>query len=257
MMLEGLTAVVTGASQGIGRVIAQTMAAEGATVTLAARGDGIHAVRDEIGEERSLAVETDVTDGEAVERCIDRTVEHFGGLDCVVNNAGIAGPTAPIEDITDDAWARTLDVNVVGMGRVVRHAVPHLRTSDRSSIVNISSMSGKRPLVNRTPYTASKMAVIGLTRTLAFELGDDDIRVNAICPGATHGPRIDSVIEKQAEQRDIDYAAAKQAVFTEETALGTLVDPEDTANLAVYLASEHGRHITAQDINVDGGATWY
>lgn len=257
MTVDGLTAVVTGASQGIGAEIAETLADGGATVTLAARGEGIYDIQSRIGDERALAVETDVTVEASVERCIEQTVDRFGGLDCVVNNAGIAGPTNPIEEITEAEWAKTMDVNVAGMFRLVKHAVPHLRESDRASIVNISSMSGKRPLENRTPYAASKMAVIGLTRTLAFELGDDDIRVNAVCPGATAGPRIESVIERQADRAGVDYETAKRTVFTDDAALGSLVEPADTANMVAYLASEKGRHITAQDINVDGGTTWY
>ena len=112
-------------------------------------------------------------------------------------------------------------------------------------------------LLYQTPYTASKMAVIGLTRTLAFELGDDDVTVNAVCPGATRGPRIDDVIRNQADQRGISVEAAKEQVFTGYTALGRLTDPEDVAAMVVYLASDRGRNVTAQDLNVDAGTTWY
>ena len=255
-MLSDTTAFVTGASQGIGRTIAETLADRGATVALAARGDGIYDTAEAIGDP-AVPVETDVADEESVADAIEATVEHFGGLDCLVNNAGIAGPTAPVEDVSVDEFERTMDVNVTGMFRCTKHAVPHLRESDRGSIVNISSISGKRPLENRTPYTASKMAVIGFTRTLAFELGEDDVTANAICPGATSGPRIDDVIEQQAAQLGVSYEDAKEQVFTDDTALGSLVDPEDIAEMVAYLASEAGRHVTAQDINVDAGSTWY
>lgn len=256
-MLEDTTALVTGASRGIGRTIAETLATEGASVTLAARSDGIFETRERIGDDdRTLAVETDVTDEDEVARCVERTVSRFGGLDCLVNNAGIAGPTAPVEDVTESEWERTMDVNVAGMLRTVKHAVPRLRESDRASVVNIASMSGKRPLPNRTPYAASKMAVIGFSRTLAFELGSDDVTVNAVCPGATSGPRIDDVIERQATERGVDYETAKREVFTDDAALGRLVEPEDTASLVAYLASDKGRNITGQDINVDAGTTW-
>jgi NAD(P)-dependent dehydrogenase (short-subunit alcohol dehydrogenase family) len=202
-------------------------------------------------------VETDVTDEASVVDAITATVETFGGLDCLVNNAGIAGPTARVEDVGVEAWERTMDVNVTGMFRCAKHAVSHLRESDHGSVGNISSLSGKRPLENRTPYVTSKMAVIGFTRTLAFELGDDDVTANAICPGATKGPRIESVIEAQAEKLDVSFEEAKREVFTDETALGKLVEPEDIAETVAYLASDHGRHITAQDVNVDAGSTWY
>jgi NAD(P)-dependent dehydrogenase (short-subunit alcohol dehydrogenase family) len=255
-MLSDTTAFVTGASQGIGRTTAETLVDRGASVALAARGDGIYDAADELGE-GAFPVETDVSDEESVADALDATVEHFGGLDCLVNNAGIAGPTAPVEDVAVEEWERTMDVNVTGMFRCTKHAVPHLRESDRGSVVNISSISGKRPLEHRTPYTASKMAVIGFTRTLAFELGESDVTANAICPGATSGPRIEDVIERQAAQRGVSYEEAKEAVFTDDTALGSLVDPEDIAEMVAYLASDAGRHVTAQDINVDAGSTWY
>ncbi|SDF57559.1 SDR family NAD(P)-dependent oxidoreductase [Halorientalis regularis] len=257
-MLSGTTAFVTGASQGIGRTIAVELADEGANVALAARSDGIHETAAEIGDdERTLPVETDVTDEESVAAAIEATVDEFGGLDCLVNNAGIAGPTAPVEEVDVEGFERTMDVNVTGAFRCVKHAAPHLRASDRGSVVTISSISGKRPLENRTPYAASKMAVIGLTRTLAFELGEDDVTVNAVCPGATRGPRIDDVIEAQADQRDLSYEEAKREVFTDDTALGRLTEPEDVARTVVYLASEDARNVTAQDVNVDAGTVWY
>lgn len=257
-MLDDVTAFVTGASQGIGRTIVLELASEGANVALAARGEGIYETATAFDDEsRALAVETDVTDEEAVSAAIEETVAEFGGLDCLVNNAGIAGPTAPIEEVAVDEWEQTMDVNVTGMFRCIKHAVPHLRESDRGSVINVSSISGKRPLANRTPYTASKMAVIGLTRTLAFELGDDDVTVNAICPGATRGPRIKRVIEKQADQRDLSYENAKREVFTGDTALCRLTDPDDIAGMVVFLASARGRNVTAQDINVDAGTVWY
>ena len=256
--MDGRTVFVTGASGGIGREIALAFADRGANVALAARSDGRYETAELIDDsERALPVETDVTDEASVERAIEETVERFGGLDCLVNNAGIAGPTAPIEEVEREEIERTMAVNVTGPFLTTKHAVPHLRESDRASVINVSSISGKRPLANRTPYTASKMAVIGLTRTLAFELGEDGITVNAICPGATKGPRIDRVIEAQAERMGVSYDEAKRTVFTDDTALSRLVEAEDVAAMATFLASEAGRHVTAQDINVDAGTTWY
>ena len=257
-MLDGITAFVTGASQGIGRTIATELAAEGANVALAARSDGIHETAALIDDgDRTLAVETDVTDEASVEAAIEATVDRFGGLDCLVNNAGIAGPTKPIEDVAVDEWSHTMDVNALGPFLCTKHAAPYLRESERASVVNIGSISGKRPLANRTPYAASKMALIGLSRTLAFELGDDDVTVNTICPGATRGDRIERVIRGQADAQGISFEEAKERVFTQDAALGRLVDPEDVADMAVYLASQHGRRVSAQDLNVDGGTVWY
>jgi NAD(P)-dependent dehydrogenase (short-subunit alcohol dehydrogenase family) len=257
--LAGLTAFVTGASGGIGRVIALELGARGANVVCAARGDGIHdtvaAVEEHGGT--GLAVETDVTEEDSVRGAVATTVETFGALDCLVNNAGIAGPTAPVEEVDVGAFERTMDVNVTGVFRCVKHASPHLRASERGSVVNIASISGKRPLEDRTPYAASKTAVVGLTRTLAFEFGDDDVTVNAVCPGPVRGPRIDRVIEAQAERRGLSYEAAKREVFTGDAALGRLTDPEDVAATVAHLAGERARNVTAQDLNVDGGTVWY
>ena len=256
--LSDTTAIVTGASQGIGRQIAIAFADAGASVALAARSDGIYETEAAIDDaSRTLAVETDVTDESSVREAVEETVETFGGLDCVVNNAGIAGPTAPIEEIEREEWEKTLDVNVTGMFLLLKHAASNLRESERGSVINISSISGKRPLAQRTPYTTSKMGVIGLTRTAAVEFAEDDVTVNAICPGATSGPRIDDVIQRQADRMGVDFEEAKRRAFTDDAILGELVDPEDIANMAVYLASEAGRHVTAQDVNVDAGTVWY
>ncbi|SEH17850.1 NAD(P)-dependent dehydrogenase, short-chain alcohol dehydrogenase family [Natronorubrum sediminis] len=257
-MHEGRTIIVTGSSGGIGREIALRLLDEGANVVLAARSDGIEETATLAdADDRALPYRTDVTDETAVESVIDKTITAFGGLDGVVNNAGIAGPTAPVTEIDASDWNRTMAVNAMGPFFVAKHATPHLVESERASIVNISSISGKRPLENRTPYTASKMAVIGLTRTLAFELGDDDVTVNAVCPGPTAGPRIERVIENQAEQRGLSYEEAKRAVFADDAALGELVDPEDVAEAVSFLLGPNARQITAQDINVDGGTVWY
>lgn len=256
-MPSGKTAFVTGASQGIGRQIAITLAKEGANVALAARSEGIYETDQLIESDDTLPIETDVADEESVEESIARTVDEFGGLDVLVNNAGIAGPTAPVEEVSVEEWEQTLDVNLKGGFLTVKHAAPHLRESEQGSVVNISSISGKRPLQSRTPYTASKMGVIGLTRTLAFELGDDNINVNSICPGAVKGERINDVIEKQAEQLGVSFEEAKRQAITSDQALAEIIDPGDVADMVVHLASDSGRHITAQDINVDSGATWY
>jgi NAD(P)-dependent dehydrogenase (short-subunit alcohol dehydrogenase family) len=255
-MLDGKIAFVTGASQGIGREIAIKLADEGANVALAARSDGIYETQSDISSDATIAVKTDVTDSGSVESSIEETAETFGGLDCVVNNAGIAGPTAPIEEVSESEWEKTLDVNLTGMYRTVKFAGPYLRESDHGSIINISSISGKRPLENRTPYTASKMGVMGLTRTLAFEFGPN-VTVNSICPGPVLGERIKSVVENQADEMGVSYREAERQLFLEDLALDEIVDPEDIGNLVAYLASKKGSHITAQDINVDCGATWY
>jgi len=260
--LSDLTAFVTGASQGLGRAIALTVAEYGADVALAARSDGIYetaALVDEKvgGDVGTLPVECDVADEASVEAAIEETVGTFGGLDCLVNNAGTAGPTAPVEEVTVEAFEETLRVNLTGAFLCAKHAAPHLRASAPGRIVNVSSVGGKRPYPNRTPSASSKMGLIGLGRALAFEFAEDDVTANTVCPGPVRGPRIESVIEAQAERRDWSVERAREELFTDDLPLGEMVDPEDVAEQVAYLVSEAGAHVTAQDHNVDSGMTWY
>ena len=257
MRLKDKVAIVTGAGQGIGKVIALTFAREGAKVVLAARSvANLEAAAAEMPEGASLVAPTDLTDEAAIKALVERTLAEHGTIDILVNNSGVAGPTKACEDVTREDWEQCFDVNVTGTFLMTKHVIPTMKKNRYGRILNISSMSGKRPLPNRTPYTASKMAVIGLTRTLAFELGEYGITVNAVCPGATSGPRIDSVIENMAQSFGTTFEEAK-ATFTAPAALKTLVDAEDHAALCVFLASEEAAHMTAQDINVTGGLIFY
>ncbi len=256
--LAGATAFVTGASQGIGEEIAVTLADYGVNVALAARSDGIYETADRIdAPDKTLAVETDVTDESAVEASVAETIESFGGLDILVNNAGIEGPTAPVGEIDTEEFTQMTDVKVTGPFLCLKHAVSHLRESERGTVVNISSVGGKRPYPNRTPYAAANMAMIGMSRTWAHELGDDEITVNTICPGPVEGPRIERVIEAQAKERDLPPETIREEEFFGDLALSEFIDPDNIAEMIAYLASDAGRQITAQDINVDAGMSWY
>lgn len=257
-MLSNVTAFVTGASRGIGREIAETFADYGANVTLAARSDGIYETAERIGDDdRTLAVETDVADEASVEAAIAETASTFDGLDCVVNNAGVAGPVQPFDRIDPEEFLDVQAVNVAGPLLCAKHAAPHLRESERGSVVNVGSIGGKRPYPNRTPYAASKMALIGLTRTLAYELGRDDVTVNAVLPGPVEGPRIEEVVAKQAELADVENAEPA-SIGADDFALPEFtVPPEDVAEQVAYLAGPHARKVTAQEIGVDSGGTWY
>lgn len=256
-MLDGQTAIITGASRGIGAVTAERFAELGGNVTIAARSDAIHDTADRVGEEQALAVRTDVSVESDVEAAIEATVERFGGLDCVVNNAAIAGPTARVENTPSDGWQETLDVNLTGAFYMCKHAVPHLKESDRASIINISSITGKRPLPERIGYAATKIGLIGMARTLAFELGDDGITVNTICPGTVRTERLKRVFETHAEEMGVSYQEALDEIVLNDCAIPELQEPEEVAEMIALMASEHGRHITAQDIGIDSGATWY
>jgi NAD(P)-dependent dehydrogenase (short-subunit alcohol dehydrogenase family) len=255
--LDGATAFVTGASQGIGEEIAVTLAEHGANVALAARSDGIYDTAERVGEEQALPVKTDVTEEENVAASIEATVEEFGGLDILVNNAGHSGPTAPVEDVAAEEWKTMTDVKVFGPFVCLKHSVPHLRESDRGTVVNISSVGGKRPYPNRSPYAAANMAMIGMSRTWAHELGSDGVTVNTICPGPVAGPRIEQVIEAQAEAQDRPVDEVRQEQYLADLAVPEFVEQEDIAEMIAYLASDQGRHITAQDLNVASGGAWY
>jgi NAD(P)-dependent dehydrogenase (short-subunit alcohol dehydrogenase family) len=256
-MFENTTAFVTGASRGIGRSIAERFVEGGGNAVIAARSDAIYDVAAELGEDAALAVETDVSDEHSVSSAIEATVEEFGGLDVLVNNAAVTGPTAPVEQVPTEEWQRTLDVNLTGAFLSIKHAVPFLKQSDRGTVVNISSITGKRPLPDRTPYAATKIALIGLTRTLAFELGEHGVTVNTICPGTVRTERLRRVFERHAEEMGVSFEEALQELVLDDCAIDELQEPEEVAGLVAFLASDHGRHVTAQDINLDSGATWY
>lgn len=254
-MLEGITAFVTGASRGIGREIATTFDEQGANVALAARSDGIYDTA-ALMDGEAVPIETDVTDDDSVESAIEETVQRFGGLDCLVNNAGIAGPVQPHDRIETEEWNQVLSVNLVGAWRCVKYASPYLRDSNQGSIINIGSIGGKRPYQNRTPYAASKMGLVGLTRTLAYELGSDDVTVNVVQPGPVAGERIEQAIQKQAELADVDGAQPLEITGNDFALPEYLIQPDDIATQVAYLAGDAGRKITGQEIAVDAGGSY-
>jgi NAD(P)-dependent dehydrogenase (short-subunit alcohol dehydrogenase family) len=258
-LLEGRVAVVTGGGRGIGQAIAIECAGEGADVVLAARSkDGLDAtarrVRD-AGRE-ALVVPTDIADPRQVEELAAATLDRFGRVDLLVNNSGVGGPTAPLWKVSEADWEATFAVNVTGTYRCCRAFLPSMIERGSGSIVVIGSMTGKRHLVNRTPYAASKTALIGLVRTLAWEVGPYDIRVNLVSPGPVSGERIEWVIAAQAEARGISEDEARQA-FTSASPLGRLVPPSDVAKAVVFLASDRAASITGEDLNVAAGVVMY
>jgi NAD(P)-dependent dehydrogenase (short-subunit alcohol dehydrogenase family) len=182
---------------------------------------------------------------------VPRGVDALGGLDVLVNNAGIAGPTAPLEDIAPDEWDEVVRVNLTGMFDVTRLAIPHLKQSPAGVIVNISSMAGRFGYANRSPYAATKWGIIGLTKTLSIELGRYGIRANAILPGAVEGPRLRRVFEGRARVSGRSLDEVEHAALANQS-LKSLVDPRDVAALAVFLASDAGKSISGQMLPIDG-----
>ena len=250
--------MVTGGNRGIGRAIAVALAADGFAVAVTARdadtlADTVAAIEADGGT--ALALPCDVRDEESV-TTMARDVADLGRVHTVVANAGIAGPTAPLHEIQLAEWRNCLATDLDGVFLTFRAFVPAMIESGAGSLVAISSMTGKRPLHGRTPYAAAKMGVIGLVRTLAVELGPHGIRVNAVCPGAVAGPRIDDVIRRQAATRGITEDEALLA-FTGASPLARLVKANEVATACAYLASDAAASITGEDLNVSAGVVMY
>jgi NAD(P)-dependent dehydrogenase (short-subunit alcohol dehydrogenase family) len=251
-------AVVTGANRGIGRAIAVGFAAAGFTVAAAARDPAsLAATVAEAGQAGGTAVPVscDVCDELSVAALADRA-ERLGPVHTVVANAGVAGPTAPLHEITLNDWRETLATDLDGVFLTFRAFIPAMIQRRDGSLIAISSMTGKRPLYGRTPYAAAKMGVIGLVRTLATELGPYHIRVNAVCPGFVAGPRMEQVVSHQAAVRGIAEEAVRGEV-TGLSPLGRMVQPEEVAGTCLFLASDASAAITGEDLNVTAGVVMY
>lgn len=242
--------LITAAARGIGRAMVEGFLA---------RGDRVHICDvDEtaLAEFRTAhpvvgATLADVSDPAQVDRLFDAVERDLGGLDVLVANAGIAGPTAAVEDVEIEAWRRTIDINLNGAFYSVRRAVPLIKAAGGGSIVIMSSAAGLFGYPLRSPYAASKWALIGFTKTLAMELGSYKIRVNAICPGPVAGPRIDGVIDAKANARSIPFDEMRE-IYLNTLSLHTFIDREDIANLALFLTSPAGAKISGQALAVDG-----
>lgn len=258
LTIPGDAAAVTGAATGIGRQIVAALTDAGVDVAVNdldadALEEAQAALADHEG--RVETVPGDASDPDVTAELIEAAVDAFGGLDILVNNVGIAGPTKPAHEISYAEFTRTLEVNLGAMFSASRAAIPYL-TDGGGRIVSLSSISGKRPLRNRTPYTTSKMGVIGFTRTLAVELADRGVTVNAICPGSVEGPRLEAVIEGQAESQGRPYEEVAQE-FRESAPMNQFVQAGDVADAVLFLCSERAQRMTGQDLNVTAGKVMY
>jgi NAD(P)-dependent dehydrogenase (short-subunit alcohol dehydrogenase family) len=259
MLLDGAVAAVTGAGTGIGREIALRLAGEGADVVLAGRSVGaMEEVAEQIrtGGRRAFPVAMDLRDPASIEAAAKAAEKEFGRVDVLVNNSGVGGPSRPMWEIDLDEWEDTFRVNVTGTFLACKAFLPGMVARRSGAVVVVGSVTGKRPLVNRTPYAASKTALIGMVRTLAWELGPHGIRVNLVSPGGVEGERINWVLEQQALARGITVEEAR-ADFAEGSPLKRLVSAADVADTVAYLASPRAASITGDDINVSAGLAMY
>jgi NAD(P)-dependent dehydrogenase (short-subunit alcohol dehydrogenase family) len=248
--IQGLRVLVTAGAGGIGLEIARSFVKEGAKVHIC---DVDQKALDAVATSdpkltRSVA---DVADRAQVAKLFDDALKALGGLDVLVNNAGIAGPTGRVEEIAPEDWDRCIAIDLTGQFNCTRIAVPHLRKSKNASIINLSSAAGRLGFPLRTPYSAAKWAVVGFTKSLAAELGPDGIRVNAIQPGIVEGERIRRVFENKSKARGISLEAMKEEALSV-VSMRTTVTPQQIADQIVFLCSERGRTISGQAISICG-----
>ena len=247
--INGQRVIVTAGAAGIGRAIADQFLAQGARVFICdVDGNALAAFRK--AAPKASAMLADVADAQQVDALFAEAAKFLGGLDVLVNNAGIAGPTGPVETLSQEDWRRTLAINLEGQFLCTRRAVPLLREAGGGSIINLSSAAGRFGFARRTPYSASKWGVVGFTKSLAVELGPDNIRVNAILPGAVDGPRIQRVIAAKAQSLGVPHKEM-EARYVSQASLHRMVTADDIAGMAVFLASPAGYNISGQALSVD------
>ena len=248
--LQNKRVIITAAATGIGRVTAEFFLAAGAKVQVCDVDEpGLKGFK---AKHPTVATTVaDVADPAQLDRFLDAALASLGGLDIMVNNAGIAGPTANVEDVALEDWRRTLAVNLDATYLCCKRVVPVLKKNRSGAIVNLSSAAGIHGFARRTPYAAAKWAIVGLTKSLALELGPFGVRVNAICPGAVEGDRIERVIKAEAKASGRSEEEVRQN-SVRYTAMKTFVTPQDIANMILFLCSEEGAHVSGQALPVDG-----
>ena len=241
--------LVTAGASGIGRAIADLFLDQGAQVHICDVSDTF------LADFRSThpkagCTKADVSSDSEVKHLFNEIEKSLGGLAILVNNAGIAGPTGGVDEISSEDWRRTLDICLTGQYLCAHHAVPMLKQAGGGAIINLSSAAGRFGYAFRSPYAAAKWGVIGFTQSLAKELGPENIRVNAILPGIVEGPRITGVIQARADQYGVSYAEMEKT-YLDRVSMRRMVTAQDVAAAALYLASPAGRNISGQSLGVD------
>jgi 3-oxoacyl-[acyl-carrier protein] reductase len=255
--LEGKVALVGGSSKGIGRAVALALAREGCAVAICARNstslaDTAQTIRQQTGAQ-VLSLVCDMARHDDIKRLVAETVKTFGRLDIVVNNAG-GPPTGTFDDLDEAEWDQAINQNLLSAVRTIREALPYLRRSGSGRIINITSVAVKQPIERLILSNTTRLGVVGMAKTLSRELAPEGITVNNVCPGNIATERLLSLIEERARLQGV---SREQAIELEEARvpMGFLGDPEDIANLVVFLASLKARYITGATIQVDGGST--
>jgi len=241
---KGMRVLVTAGGAGIGRAIADTFRKHGARVHTC-----------DVDPKTRPDTVTDVSDVAQVEKLFQEVQKNLGGLDVLVNNAGIAGPTGKVEDIKPEDWERCIAIDLNAMFYCTRKAMPLIKAAGGGSIINLSSAAGLHGFPQRSPYCAAKWGVVGFTKSLAVEAGPDKVRVNCICPGIVEGERIERVVAAKAKMLGVSREAFLEK-FLETTSMHSTVSAQEIADMALYLAGAAGRHITGQALAVDAGVRY-
>jgi NAD(P)-dependent dehydrogenase (short-subunit alcohol dehydrogenase family) len=250
-VLAGKVAIVTGGGSGIGRSIARRFAAEGCAVVVVGRQRArLEQVAAEIG---GTAVPADVSREEEVAWLFQACAGAHGGLDVLVNNAGVTGPIANAAEMNLAEWEETMAINIRGVLLSTKYAIPAMRARGGGSIINISSLLGLKGYPMRSAYVASKFAVIGITESVAHEVGQYGIRVNALCPGAVRGELMEGVVARRARAEGRSPEEIVKSAYTDVAALRKWLEPEEVAQAALFLASDASSAITGEHVRVDAG----
>ena len=248
---DGLRVLITAGAAGIGRAIAEIFADNGAKVfTCDVDDNALKALekdRPDIG-----AIKIDTADEKQIDVFFAKAKQYLGGgLDVLINNVGVAGPTCSVEAMSSDDWRRTIDINLNSHFYCIKRAVPMLKETTEGAIISLSSVAGRLGFSYRLPYSASKWGIVGMTKSLAIELGPFGIRVNALLPGVVEGKRIEHVISNRARQIGINYDDAEKELL-EQVSLRRMVTGQDIAEMALFLCSPMGKNISGQALSVCG-----